>query len=224
MRGSIYADAPGFHRGMEHFKYLAETLAPQLARRRAAGAEKELRGWSAGCSTGEEAYSIAITLLERPALSGPSCTIKLLGTDVSSEALSRAGRGEYSAESLEAAPSGLVWAYFDKTGEGGARVYRVKPRTRNLVHFRRFNPAREVFPFQRKFGFIFCRSAMIYSGKGAQGALVERFWAALEPGGALFIDPSESLTGLCHGFKYVKPGIYQKPDRGYPAKSGGAAE
>jgi len=210
--------AAGFFQDPEHYVHLTRTLAPALARRRSSLAQKHLRGWSAGHGGGEEAYSLAMALLETPQLSG--WTVNILATGVDAGELSRAGRGEYA--SLEGLPPRLAGAYFMKVEAAGRSGYRVGQAARRMIQFRRFNPASGPFPFRGGLGFIFCKDVMIYLDEEAQNALVERFYGALEPGGALYVGRWESLTGLDHRFAYAGPGIYQKPEGA--AASGPAAK
>ena len=212
MLDAISTNVTSFFREIVHFKYLEEVLAPAVAARSGSQIFKEIRGWSAGCSSGEEPYSMAITLLECPAVNGPKWDIRILATDISTEMLERAQAGEYPAEKLDSVPGRLLAKYFDKIEADGVSIRKIKPIAAKLAHFRRFNLMASVFPFKRKFHFIFCRNVMIYFDRPTQQQLISRFFDALEPGGALMIGHSESLTGLNHSFKYVKPTIYLKPE------------
>ncbi|MDH5638066.1 MAG: chemotaxis protein CheR, partial [Nitrospinota bacterium] len=212
MLDAVSTNVTSFFREGGHFDYLGKTVAPAVIRRNEKSPIKTIRGWSAGCSSGEEAYSIAITLLEVTGLGGRGWDTKILATDISTEMLERAQRGEYSAEKLKSAPGRLTQKYFDKTERDSEKIYSVKPDVKKLVSFRRFNLMTAKYPFKRKFDFIFCRNVMIYFDRPTQQALIGKFFDALEPGGALMIGHSESLTGIEHRFKYMLPTIYQKPE------------
>jgi len=211
MLDAVSTNVTSFFREPLHFEYLEKTVIPTVIKRQEKTVMKQLRGWSAGCSSGEEPYSIAITLLESSGLVG-RWDMKVLATDISTEMLERAQQGEYSDETLKSAPKRLVSKYFSRDEAGGRRRYSINPAARELVSFRRFNLMTPQYPFKRKFDFIFCRNVMIYFDRKTQETLVNKFYNALEQGGALMIGHSESLTGIDHRFRYIQPTIYQKPE------------
>lgn len=207
----IATNLTSFFRENQHFQYLANTLLPRLAASPAArsGGKIQLRAWSAGCSTGEEVYTICITLLEN--IPNPEAwDIKLLATDIDTEVVAHGQRGLYRKDRLNGVSTTLIKRYFDATiDDKGKPAYQVKAALRNLVTFRHLNLFSE-WPFRRKFDFIFCRNVMIYFDRPTQEALINRYYDQLQPGGHLFIGHSESLNGINHRFDYSQPTIYVK--------------
>ncbi len=204
---SISTNLTSFFREQSHFDYLKNELLPQWTATRK-GRDPQIRLWSAGCSSGEEVYSISITLLEGLALP-EKWKIKILATDLSTKVLKKAMAGIYEQDRIRNIPSPLIKKYFLKGDQQWREYVKVKNRLRDPVEFKRFN-LMEPFPFQEPFDCIFCRNVMIYFDKKTQETLVNRFYQCLGPEGVLFIGHSESLTGIPHSFKYVKPAIYKK--------------
>jgi len=162
--------------------------------------------WSAGCSTGEEPYSLAMTLKE--CLNGTD-RVKVIATDISTRVLKTAESGIYAEEKIKNLPSSLVKKYFQIGSGRWTGSYRVKKELQDIVEFMRFN-LMEQPSSEFSFDAIFCRNVMIYFDKPTQGTLVNRFYDCLQKGGYLFIGHSESLTGLNHAFKYIEPSVYRK--------------
>ncbi|MDR3077179.1 MAG: protein-glutamate O-methyltransferase CheR, partial [Planctomycetota bacterium] len=120
-------------------------------------------------------------------------------------------RGFYGKDRVEGIKPPLVGKYFTPARiDGGKDGYQVRDELRRLVSFRHLNLFSD-WPFKHKFNFIFCRNVMIYFDRPTQEELVNRYCDNLVPGGYLFIGHSESLSGIKHGFEYVKPTIYRKP-------------
>lgn len=194
-----------FFREPVHF----DILEQRIANRRETVPDEPLRIWSAGCSSGEEPYSIAIRLLE--AVGDDGCRdARILATDLSTRVLATAREGVYPRARLEEMDRTLVSRYFSTVRVGDQRHYRVCDRVRRLVHFARLNLMNH-WPMSGPFSVILCRNVMIYFDKPTQQSLINRFWDLLEPGGVLFIGHSESLTGVTHRFRYVQPTVYEKP-------------
>ncbi|HJT87778.1 MAG TPA: protein-glutamate O-methyltransferase CheR, partial [Bryobacteraceae bacterium] len=176
----------GFMRETMHFKFLRGAMALRLQ------THPRTRIWSAGAATGEEPYSIAISLLEEFGGSIPE-RVSILGTDISRQALDTARNGIYSLSKSRALAPGTLSAYFLK-GVGPFRgSFRVKPAVREMVRFRRLNLV-ERFPKMEPFFIIFCRNVMIYFDRQTQHATVRRLAEYLEPGGYLIIGHSETLS------------------------------
>jgi len=190
-----------FLREAAHFDLLRKTIVP--------GIKGQIRIWSAACSTGEEPYTIAFSLLEELGIPAAS-RIHILASDISSRALAAAERGAYEAERFKDLPVDWLSKYLLRGSERWEGWYRVKPEIRRLIEFRRLNLMESFRPAQ-PFQVIFCRNVMIYFDKETQGQLVNRFASCLEPGGYLLIGHSESLTGLKHPYDYVKPAVYRRP-------------
>jgi chemotaxis protein methyltransferase CheR len=197
-----------FFRENGHFQFLRERFLPELLDCRRRTGAKRIRAWSAGCSTGEEPYSLAIELLNGTS-DGTGWDMRILATDISTHVLTIAGNGVYDKSRIESVPPALRHKYLLSERADGKVAYRVAPVVRNLVRFAYLN-LMEPWPFDGSFAFIFCRNVMIYFDKPTQQTLVNRFWECLEKGGLLFTGHSESLTGITHNFRYVQPTIYAK--------------
>jgi chemotaxis protein methyltransferase CheR len=204
---SISTNFTHFFRENQHFDYLRQEVIPALKKKMGPNLRK-IRIWSAGCSTGEEPYTIAITLLE--ARDNPANWIpEILATDLSTKVLGCARSGIYERKKIQTLSQELTRKYFLR-GENQWRDYvKVKPSVKNVVTFQRFN-LMDTLTQKEPFDCIFCRNVMIYFDKETRKALVNRFYNNLEKGGHLFIGHSESLTGMDHPFQYVKPAIYKK--------------
>lgn len=190
-----------FLREPAHFDFLRKTIAPKL--------KGEIRIWSAACSTGEEPYTIAFSLLEELGISAAN-RIHILASDISSRALAAGERGMYMSERFRDLPNDWRSRYLLRGSDRAEGWFRVKPTVRRIIEFQRVNLV-EAFPPAKPFQAIFCRNVMIYFDKETQGRLVNRFASCLEPGGYLLIGHSESLTGLKHPYEYVKPATYRRP-------------
>ena len=198
-----------FFREAKHLEWLRQDILPRLTARR------RVRIWSAGCSSGEEPYSIAIVLLEAiPDLADWDAAI--LATDLSTEVLARARQGIYPASRLREVPPMLLGRHFTLVATKPERTYRVNDPVRRLVHFARLNLMGQ-WPMKGPFDVIFCRNVMIYFDRPTRQELIARFHSILAPGGILFIGHSESLTGIDHSFRYVLPTVYRKPATGQEA-------
>jgi len=207
MLDAISTNLTRFFREEEHFRYLARKVLPAVMER--AGSDRRLRIWSAGCSTGEEPYSIAITLCEN--IPDLACwDAKVLATDLSTRVLAQAKKATYPGKRIKAVPPQQRSRYFRCIQARPDRLYRVEEPARSLVFFTRLNLT-DPWPMKGAFDAIFCRNVMIYFEKSTQAELVSRFYRILTPGGTLFIGHSESLTGIEHSLRYVQPTVYQKP-------------
>jgi chemotaxis protein methyltransferase CheR len=191
-----------FFRERNHFDYLRKNMDALLRNNPLVRQRFEIRAWSSACSTGEEAYSLAMVL--REALD-ERISLKILATDVSRGSLARAAAGWYRSEIRKDAEPYFLQKYFSRE-DGG---FRVNESLRRCVRFRFFNLA-EHFPFRNVFDVIFCRNVMIYFSPEMQQALLGKMARVLPPGGLLFIGHSESLIGKQHRFQYVQPTIYMR--------------
>lgn len=203
MLDALSTNLTSFFRETDHFRYLAERILPRQTNSR-------LRIWSAGCSSGEEPYSIAMQLAETlPRLE--QWDVKILATDLSTRVLEQARQGVYAREKLQGLPAPISQRHFEPAPGGGG--LQVREGLRRLVHFARLN-LMDPWPMRGPFDVIFCCNVMIYFDKPTQSRLVARFWDLLHPGGTLFIGHSESLTGIRHRFVYRQPTIYARPAPG----------
>jgi chemotaxis protein methyltransferase CheR len=206
MIDSLSTNLTSFFREDGHFKALSR-FVPGMLREEPRRSRPLLRLWSAGCSSGEEPYTMAITVLE--AAQGMHAEVRILATDISTKVLKKAEQGIYGADRVKSIPSDLLRKYFQMGQGNWAGHYRVKKDVRDLVTFQHFN-LMEAMPAGDPFDAIFCRNVMIYFDKKTQEGLVNRFHSRLAKGGYLFIGHSESLTGLDHAFKYLEPSLYRK--------------
>lgn len=197
----------GFFRYPEAFEFLAQTALPEMQLRKPGENPLNLRIWSAGCSTGEEAYSIAITVCE--ALNGGgSWNIHVVGSDLRREALETAERGLYPQSELEHLPKALVQKYFAKVGEH----FLTKPRVRNLVTFAPTNLAKP--HYIGRFDCIFCMNVMSQFSAAQRASLVHRLHLYLQPGGYLFLGQGEKLPATDANFQIQSTPeytVYRKP-------------
>lgn len=168
---------------------------------------KKVRVWSAGCSSGEEPYSMAICLHE--AAGAERFDTRVLATDLSTRVLEMARKGVYHGERLREVPGGLVGKYFTLVQARPERVYCVNREIQDHVTFGRLN-LMEAWPMTGPFDAIFCRNVMIYFDKPTQARLVDRFTGLLRPGGLLCVGHSESLAGISHELEYVQPAAYRR--------------
>ncbi len=203
MIDSLTTNKTSFFRESAHFDYLTRSVLPKLA-----GQKQGIRLWSAGCSSGEEPYTLAITLSESLSACDLART-RILATDISSRVLEKAQRGIYTWEQIRDIPKELITKYFSRIPGSNPPSYRVSDKARALVRFARLN-LMERWPMKGPFDAIFCRNVMIYFDKPTTRELVRRFEVLLAPGGHLFVGHSESMTGHSDGLRYVQPAVYAK--------------
>ena len=208
MLDAISTNLTSFFREPQHFDHLSKVIIPRLVSERGRDAHRRLRIWSAACSSGEEPYTIAI-VIKREIEDLDRWDAAVLATDINTRMLETGKRGEYEETRLKTVPPAVRQLYFDCIVPKKPRRYKVKPEIRKLVAFARLNLL-EDWPMRGKFDVIFCRNTMIYFDKPTQSRLVNRYYEKLNKGGTLFIGHSESLTGIKHQFKYIKPTVYEK--------------
>lgn len=203
---SLSTNLTSFFREVAHFNYLKAQFLPALVARKRKQGTSRILAWSAGCSSGEEPYSLAMLLSdELPA--GDGWDVRILATDISTRVLDIARAGNYPAARVQSVPPPQRQQYLSASRRNGAALYTVTPEVRRLVRFRHLN-LMDAWPFSGPFDFIFCRNVMIYFDKPTQEKLVNRYHEVLRSGGLLFTGHSESLTGIAHRFRYVEPTIY----------------
>lgn len=192
-----------FFREIAHFEFIQQNSAYILKQNRRILRRRELKAWSAGCSTGEEPYTLAMVLSE----SMPDeIRLRILATDISHRVLRKAQQGVYPFGIEHELNPYYLGKYFQRTEQG----YQVIDQIRRLITFRSFN-LKELFPLRDTVDIIFCRNVMIYFDQDGQEVLLKKFYDALSPGGLLFIGHSESLSHRKHSFRYVRPTLYMKP-------------
>lgn len=195
-----------FMRESDHFTYFQDVVLPYLEN---TVSDHDLRIWSAGCSSGEEPYTLAMIIDKYFGQMKKFWDTKVLATDISEEILKKASKGQYTHEQLASLPSDFRLNYLKKIDRN---CDMITDRLKEEVIFRKFNLMSNSFPFKKKFHVIFCRNVMIYFDNKTKMELIDKFYECLEPGGTLFIGHSESLVCEQTGFKYVLPAIYRKAE------------
>jgi chemotaxis protein methyltransferase CheR len=191
-------------READHFAYFKEVVLPYFASR---VTDRDLRIWCAGCSSGEEPYTLAMILDEFFGRDKLYWDTKVLATDISNKVLEEARKGIYSNKEMETLPA--KWR-INHTIKQDSENSVFTEKLRSEVIFRKFNLMETVFPFKKKFHVIFCRNVMIYFDEKTKNTLVNKYYDLLEVGGYLFIGHSESLNREETRFKYVQPAVYRK--------------
>lgn len=193
-----------FMREPEHFDYFKDTILPWIEGTRK---DRSMSVWSAGCSTGEEPYTISMIIKEYLGSRASLWDTRVLATDISQNVLNSAAQAEYPEESLKNLPAGWKQKYFLKTAAPDR--YAVSPSIRSNVIFRPFN-LMDPIQFRTRFDVIFCRNVMIYFDLPTRDALITRFYEATNPGGYLLIGHSESLNKNDSPYQYLKPATYRR--------------
>ena len=211
---AISTNLTSFFREGDHFKYLSDTVLPAMLPERRIKGDSRVLAWSAACSSGEEPYSLAMTLLDaigRQPRGPMRWDPRVLATDISTRMLAAARAGVYGEARVKTVPANYRAQFLTAAPAAhGEPHYEVSPDVRQVIRFRHLN-LMDTWPFSGPFDFIFCRNVMIYFDQVTQQRLVQRFWNCLKPGGLLFTGHSESLTSLTHRFTSVKASIYAKP-------------
>jgi len=196
-----------FFREPAHFDYLTSKALPTLRELNDSGSRRPLRIWSAGCSTGEEPYTIAMVL------SDYSETVRrtsyfILASDISSRVLETASMAIYPEAKVESVHIEFKKKYLLRSRDHSKRLVRVVPELRRNVQFRRIN-FMEDFGLRERMDIIFCRNVIIYFDRPTQERLLNRFCEHLEPGGFIFMGHSETLSGLNVPLAPVAPTVYR---------------
>lgn len=192
-----------FMREPQHFNFLKNTVLPYHEKY---NKQHDIRIWSAGCSSGEEAYTTIMTIKDYFGSNSNLWDTTILATDISTNAMGLAQTKIYEEEALKDVPDSWKTRYFKRLGNGD---YDLTPAIRKEVVYRVFN-LMDKFVYKKPFDVIFCRNVMIYFDQKTKNELVEKFYDALAPGGYLFIGHSESIQKEASRFKYIQPSIYQK--------------
>lgn len=193
-----------FMRERAHFDFFRDTILPHLVSTKK---NKVLSIWSAGCSSGQEPYTISMILKDYLGNQASLWDTRVLATDISQNALSLAQKAEYEADSLKDIPEKWKIEYFVKSTK--PNMFEVAPKIKSNVIFRTFN-LMDPIRFKIKFDVIFCRNVMIYFDQPTKDSLVERFYHATNNGGYLLIGHSETLNKETTSYKYIMPATYRK--------------
>jgi len=198
-----------FYREKAHFEHFASTTLPAAVARREANRDIGLRIWCAGCSSGEEPYTLMMLMMDFFGNRFDQWKPMLLATDISATALRTAMTGVYDADRVSQLPSTLRTRYFQKSGDGELRV---ADSVRQNIIFRRHNLMDNTFPFKKQFDAVFCRNVMIYFDRETRNTLVTKYHKHTAKGGNLFIGHSETLGRGETPWDYVMPAVYIKND------------
>ena len=209
MIDAVTTNKTDFFREPAHFRHLTEAVLPELIRHHGAGTRRPLRVWSAGCSTGEEPYTLAMVLSEFRS-EHTDFDFHILATDVSTKVLEAAARGVYKEERIDPVPESMKRKYFMRSRDRSRSLVRVVPELRGKVSLRRLNFMEDAFRVKEAMDIIFCRNVMIYFEKENQERLVNIFCDHLQPGGFLFVGHSETLHGMDISLVPAAPMVYRK--------------
>ena len=194
-----------FMREPQHYEFLEKSVLPGITGRNKTG---EIKIWSAGCSSGEEPYSIAITVKKYLESRAEHWNARILATDISDNVLKQARMAAYDDMQIKTLEQNSRERYFAGLPNG---QHRVTDEIKQMVRFEKFNLMNDFSGFHRKFDIIFCRNVMIYFKTETKQTLAGKIYNILEPGGYFFVGLSETLYNIDTRFKFVKPAIYQKP-------------
>lgn len=202
---AITTNLTAFFREAHHFTYLAQQVVPSLLERYSK--TRRLRIWSAGCSTGEEAYSIAIALREAiPDIDNRD--IRILASDLDTNVVQTAASGVYQMTRIEGLSDERQRRWFHRGKAQQSDMVRVVPELRNMITFKQLNLMKD-WPMQGLFDVVFCRNVVIYFDKPTQRILFERFNKIMHPQSHLFIGHSETLSNISDRFQLIDKTIYQ---------------
>ena len=200
---AISTNVTHFYREERHFDVLAD-----LVRNWEQAGQRRFRLWCSAASTGEEPYTIGITLAET--LQSLQDT-KILATDISTKVLETARRGVYDQQRVSKIPPKMRSKYFSSLRQSDGTAFQVAPRIKEMITFARLNLAEPPFPMRGPLDVIFCRNVMIYFDNPVRKRLLDEMYRLLKPGGYLMVGHAESLSGLLSEFQSVAPSIYTKP-------------
>jgi len=197
-----------FYREPDHFEYLVRHAIPGIVRDMAGG-RREINLWTAGCSTGEEAYTLSIELNEMN-INQENVLFNILATDISHTCLSKASRGIYTERQVESIPLELRKKYLLRSRNADEALVQMGPKLRHRIQFKSLNLMHDRFDVAKNIDIIFCRNVMIYFNHQLREELVTKFESHLAKGGYLFVGHSESLNGIKTTLEQVAPMVYKK--------------
>jgi chemotaxis protein methyltransferase CheR len=198
-----------FFREPDHFQYLVERVLPEIVAR--AGTDRQIVVWSAGCSTGEEPYTLAMVMNEF-ALLHAGFHFRVFATDISSLVLEKARLGVFSEEAVQPVAPNLRRKYFMRSRDRDSPLVRIVPEMRALVEFRRLNFKDPDYGISEKMDAIFCRNVIIYFDRATQEQILQKLTQHLLPGGYAFVGHSETLHGMDLPLLPIAPALYRRLD------------
>jgi chemotaxis protein methyltransferase CheR len=196
-----------YFREPDHFDFLVKKAIPELMARNDSG--RELLIWSAGCSTGEEPYTLAMVLQEYGVSHSGFC-FRILATDLSNTVLEKAERGVFDCEVVRPVPPDMLQKYFMRSRDRDSNVTRVVPELRRLIEFRRLNFMDSDFGLSQKADVIFCRNVIIYFDRSTQEKIMQKLASQLVTGGYFFVGHSETLHDMDLPLTAIAPALYRK--------------
>jgi chemotaxis protein methyltransferase CheR len=204
---AVTTNKTDFFREPDHFEHLVAKALPDLDRRR--GAARQALVWSAGCSTGEEPYTLAMVLSEY-AENHPGFRFRLLASDISTEVLEKAKMGIFKADDVAPVPADLRRKYLMRSREPGSNLIRVIPELRAGIEFRRLNFMDADYGIHEPPEIVFCRNVIIYFDRATQIRILGKLIRLLMPGGYFFAGHSESLQNMDLPLTMAGPAVYRK--------------
>lgn len=203
---AVTTNKTDFFREPRHFDFLVSRILPEHMA--VSGSRRPFHLWSAGCSSGEEPYTLAMILSDF-GLAHPGFSFRILATDVSTNVLNKAALGVYSGESIRPVPQTLKLRYLMRGRERSSDRVRVVPELRHLIEFRRLNFMDSDYAIHEKFDVIFCRNVIIYFDRPTQQSILGKISARLQPKGYLFMGHSETLHQLDLPVEPIAPALYR---------------
>jgi len=205
MMDVVSTNKTDFFREPTHFEFMEEVILPEIY----ANKQSEMKIWSAGSSSGEEAYTITMVMEEYIQKNG-HINYQILGADISTDMLKNAVNGVYKLEKIIPIPESLKKKYFLKSKDPQKKLVRVKPHLRTKVKFFRLNLMDTVYNAPKGFDLIFCRNTLIYFERDTQEKVINRLCDHLKPGGYFILGHSESITNMKVPLENIKPTIFRK--------------
>lgn len=206
---SLTTNLTRFFRSPEHFSHLRNVVIPDCLQVHTGSEVKRIRFWSSGCSTGEEAYSIAISALQSLGSRLAHIDLKILATDIDTAILAHAEKGEFGDNAVENVSADLRRQFFVPVTNTKTAQWRVKENVRNLVRFKKLN-LHGSWPMRGQFDAVYCRNVLIYFSPKDKQRILKRFAQVLRPGGWLYLGSSESVIFPCPELRRVGSTIYQR--------------
>ncbi len=194
-----------FFREPVHFDFLRQNVLPEYS----ASQNGVLKVWSAGCSSGEEPYTVSVVLNEYKRLN-PSFNFSIFGTDISANVLQKAAQGVYAENKIDIVPLELKKRYFLRSKDRTTATVRVAPILQQNLSLKYLNLMDANYDVQEKFDIIFCRNVLIYFDRNTQEQVINKLCRHLKPGGIFFIGHSESLSSMTVPLQHIKPTIFKK--------------